>query len=30
MTFTDDHSTFYAHELTKRCASDSVEKLFTP
>src|SRR5271170_2477936 len=27
MRLTDFHSTFYAHELTKRCASDSIEKL---
>jgi SNF2 family DNA or RNA helicase len=27
MTFTDYLAKFYAHELTKRCASDSVEKL---
>jgi len=27
MIFTDYHAKFYAHELTKRCASDSVEKL---
>jgi adenine-specific DNA-methyltransferase len=27
MTLTDYHAKFYAHELTKRCASDSVEKL---
>ncbi len=27
MNLTDFHATYYAHELTKRCASDSVEKL---
>jgi len=27
MNLTDFHATYFAHELTKRCASDSVEKL---
>ncbi len=27
MYLTDFHSTYFAHELTKRCASDSIEKL---
>src|SRR5664279_29582 len=27
MDLTDFHAKYYAHELTKRCASDSVEKL---
>jgi SNF2 family DNA or RNA helicase len=27
MNLTDFHTTYFAHELTKRCASDSVEKL---
>lgn len=27
MNITDYHSKLYAHELTKRCASDSLEKL---
>jgi SNF2 family DNA or RNA helicase len=27
MTMTDFHSKFFAYELTKRCASDSAEKL---
>src|SRR3989454_11471834 len=27
MTMTDFHSKFFAYELTKRCASDSTEKL---
>ena len=27
MQLTDYHATYFAHELTKRCASDSVEKL---
>lgn len=27
MTLTDFHASYFAHELTKRCASDSVEKL---
>ncbi len=27
MTITDFHAKYLAHELTKRCASDSVEKL---
>lgn len=27
MTLTDYHAKYYAHELTKRCASDSIEKL---
>jgi hypothetical protein len=27
MTLTDFHSACFAHELTKRCASDSIEKL---
>jgi SNF2 family DNA or RNA helicase len=27
MNLTDFHASFFAHELTKRCASDSVEKL---
>src|SRR5262249_15116450 len=27
MKLTDFHSKYYAHELTKRCASDSAEKL---
>ena len=27
MNLTDFHSTFFAHELTKRCSSDNVEKL---
>jgi hypothetical protein len=26
-TFTDYHAKYFAHELTKRCAPDSVEKL---
>jgi len=26
-TITDYHAKYFAHELTKRCASDSVEKL---
>src|SRR5580693_5602450 len=30
MTLTDFHSKFFAHELTKRCASDSIEKLAGP
>jgi adenine-specific DNA-methyltransferase len=30
MTLTDFHSKFFAHELTKRCASDSIEKLARP
>jgi hypothetical protein len=25
--FTDSHAKYFAHELTKRCASDSIEKL---
>lgn len=27
MPYTDYHAQYFAHELTKRCASDSVEKL---
>jgi SNF2 family DNA or RNA helicase len=27
MDLTDFHAKYYAHELTKRCASDSIEKL---
>lgn len=27
MTFTDYHAKYFAHELTKRCSSDSLEKL---
>ncbi len=27
MNLTDFHANYFAHELTKRCASDSVEKL---
>lgn len=27
MTLTDFHSAYFAHELTKRCSSDSIEKL---
>ena len=27
MNLTDFHAKYYAHELTKRCASDSLEKL---
>ena len=27
MQLTDYHATYYAHELTKRCSSDSIEKL---
>jgi adenine-specific DNA-methyltransferase len=27
MTLTDYHAKYFAHELTKRCSSDSVEKL---
>ncbi len=27
MTLTDFHAKYFAHELTKRCASDSIEKL---
>lgn len=27
MNLSDFHATYYAYELTKRCASDSVEKL---
>lgn len=27
MTLTDFHAKYFAHELTKRCASDNVEKL---
>jgi len=27
MNLTDFHASYFAHELTKRCASDSVEKL---
>ena len=27
MQITDYHAKYFAHELTKRCASDSVEKL---
>ena len=27
MTLTDSHAKYFAHELTKRCASDSMEKL---
>src|SRR6266702_7370078 len=27
MNLTDFHAKYFAHELTKRCASDSVEKL---
>src|SRR3954468_3238568 len=27
MDLTDFHAKYYAHELTKRCASDNVEKL---
>src|SRR5262245_35193236 len=27
MLLTDYHAKFYAHELTKRCSSDSIEKL---
>lgn len=27
MTLTDYHATYFAHELTKRCSSDSMEKL---
>jgi hypothetical protein len=27
MSFTDFHAKYFAHELTKRCPSDSVEKL---
>ena len=27
MGMTDFHSAFFAHELTKRCSSDSIEKL---
>src|SRR5918911_2646457 len=29
MPLTDYHAKYFAHELTKRCASDSVEKLAT-
>src|SRR6266850_289212 len=29
MQLTDYHAKYFAHELTKRCASDSVEKLAT-
>ncbi|MES9903989.1 MAG: hypothetical protein ABW168_15105 [Sedimenticola sp.] len=27
MTITDYHAKYYAHELSKRCSSDSLEKL---
>ena len=27
MSFTDFHAKYFAHELTKRCPSDSIEKL---
>jgi adenine-specific DNA-methyltransferase len=27
MSLTDYHSKYFAHELTKRCSSDSIEKL---
>ena len=27
MNLTDCHAKYFAHELTKRCASDSMEKL---
>jgi hypothetical protein len=27
MNLTDYHAKYFAHELTKRCASDSLEKL---
>jgi SNF2 family DNA or RNA helicase len=29
MNLTDFHANYFAHDLTKRCASDSVEKLAT-